>query len=272
VQITFCITVELKTSTITSYVQLNVHAHRLDITTRIQNSGDNHRLRVLFPSDVQTDSVYADSVFDVCRRDIVPYKKWENPSNCQRMASFVSLHDDLYGLVVAGQGLYEYEILRDGHNTVALTLLRCVKELGDWGVFPTPDSQMYGEWKLKYSVLPFASEHTFEAYTQADEAVFSSLTAVAGTHQTNLFHYLEVSHPALRFSCFKKEDTSDDVEVRFYNMSDEFVTATIRLDKRFNQLELVQLDGSVMEAIPLVDCSASLTVGPKKIITLRLKQ
>lgn len=37
--------------------------------------------------------------------------------------------------LIATKGLYEYEVYRDGKNTMGITLLRAVGELGDWFYF-----------------------------------------------------------------------------------------------------------------------------------------
>jgi alpha-mannosidase len=68
------------------------------------------------------------------------------------MQRFVSLNNSEKGLTVAGKGLHEYEINDD--NTIALTVLRSVGELGDWGVFDTPEAQCLGENEAEYMVIP----------------------------------------------------------------------------------------------------------------------
>ena len=40
------------------------------------------------------------------------------------------------GMPIANIGLYEYEILPEEKNALAVTILRSVGELGDWGYSP----------------------------------------------------------------------------------------------------------------------------------------
>jgi len=75
--------------------------------------------------------------FDVVERSVTPPEQWENPCNTQRFEAFFALENAKRGLLVSTEGLHEYEVLRNG-DTMALTLLRCVGELGDWGEFATP--------------------------------------------------------------------------------------------------------------------------------------
>ena len=58
----------------------------------------------------------------------------------------MNVHDQNKGVTIFNEGLNEYEVLADG--TIAVTLIRCVGELGDWGYFATPEAQCQGEYTL----------------------------------------------------------------------------------------------------------------------------
>lgn len=128
------------------------------VHTRFNNQAKDHRLRALFPTGIVTDHHYADSIFEVAKRANQPAKEWINPSNAQHQQGFVYVTDGSQGLMVANQGLHEYEVLRDGRNTIAVTLLRASSELGDWGVFETPEAQCLGEQEMRYAILPFSGD------------------------------------------------------------------------------------------------------------------
>ena len=68
------------------------------------------------------------------------------------------------------------EVLRDGRNTLAVTLLRAVGEIGDWGVFPTPLGQKKGTWTLEYAMIPYATDSRAEAYREGYGARLSPAT------------------------------------------------------------------------------------------------
>ncbi len=152
---------------ITSQFTLRANSRKIEVETVINNKSENHRLRVLFPNNIQTDTVMADGQFDVIKRDITPWEGWKNPSNTQRMQAFFGLEDDQRGLLIAGRGLCSYEILRDGSNTMALDLLRAVGEIGDWGDFPAPMMQVKGEHTLQYAIIPYAAEEKAIAFENA---------------------------------------------------------------------------------------------------------
>ena len=60
------------------------------------------------------------------------------PADVKDSSDFAAMEDETNGLLVANRGLYEYEVLADEENAIAVTLLRSVAEMGDWGYFPTP--------------------------------------------------------------------------------------------------------------------------------------
>ncbi|MFC0469037.1 alpha-mannosidase [Halalkalibacter kiskunsagensis] len=123
---------------------------KVDVT--IDNTAKDHRLRVLFPIGEGNSYHYADSIYELVKRPNQPESQWVNPSFDHHMQRFVSLNNLTQGLTVASKGLHEYEIIDD--NTIALTLLRAVGEMGDWGVFETPEAQCLGVNKAEFMIIP----------------------------------------------------------------------------------------------------------------------
>ncbi len=268
---------EIITHTITTFVSLYTDADRLDIKTTINNASENHRLRALFETGINAETVFADGQFDVIKRNIKPSVNWENPSNTQRMQAFFGVEDEKGGLIVASRGLHEYEVLRDGKNTMALTLLRAVGEIGDWGDFPTPDMQLKKEMTFSYSVIPYAVEDKAEAYrlgyTFAGDFVAVSQT---GCHDGAIAvnnSVIEVEGDYIAFSTLKKAENSDDAVLRIYNVSDDEQKVAVKVDtKIFSGMSLTNLAESDDEAVALADGVAEINIAPKKIVTLILKK
>ncbi|MGL5694566.1 MAG: glycoside hydrolase family 38 C-terminal domain-containing protein, partial [Peptostreptococcaceae bacterium] len=138
----------------------------LKVKTTFNNVAKNHRLRALYPTDTNTSNHYSDSVFEVVKRNNEVSNEWENPSNCQHQHAFVNIKADDRGLTIANKGLNEYEVLRYDRNTVAITILRSVGELGDWGVFYTPEAQCLGEHSVELEILP-CNKDSYESYKDA---------------------------------------------------------------------------------------------------------
>ncbi|WP_305305875.1 alpha-mannosidase, partial [Romboutsia ilealis] len=144
-------TVELEIKTT---LTLEKNDKGLKIKSSLNNVANDHRMRMLFATDIESDVHYADSIFELAKRNNIVDGCWKNPSNCQHQQAFVNIHNKDYGLTVANKGLNEYELLNDGRNTIAVTLLRCVRELGDWGVFETPDAQCIGYHEAELKIIP----------------------------------------------------------------------------------------------------------------------
>ncbi|RXZ80106.1 alpha-mannosidase [Paenibacillaceae bacterium] len=212
--------------TIRTRLTLEPGSAQVKVETELDNRAQDHRIRALFPTDVQSDVHYVDSIFEVAVRDTVPAAEWVNPSNCQHQQAFVNVSDKQGGLTIANLGLNEYEVLRDGRNTIALTLLRAVGELGDWGVFPTPEAQCLGEHRFVYSILPHADEadrhHSFIAAYQ-EQIPWSTLQVAKQSGSLGASHsFLNWSGDGLALSAFKIADDTNDLVARWFNMgSDE---------------------------------------------------
>jgi mannosylglycerate hydrolase len=161
---------ERVTCPITTTLTLHHDSAVVDLRTTVHNQARDHRLRVCFPTDIQTDTATADGHFDVVTRPIdVPQRDdWAQPPGPARhQRYFVDLSDGEAGLAILNRGLAEYEILPDGgRNTIAVTLLRCVGHLscGDLLTRPagnagppdlaTPEAQCQGTHTFEVAVAP----------------------------------------------------------------------------------------------------------------------
>ncbi|WP_037285961.1 alpha-mannosidase [Saccharibacillus sacchari] len=268
-------TVTLK---LTTRVSLEASGKGVQVSVTLNNQARDHRLRVLLPSGLQTRTVLADSIFEAAERDIVPAPEWINPSNAQHQQAFVSLSDGIHGLTVANKGLNEYEVLQDGSGTIAVTLLRSVSEMGDWGVFPTPEAQCIGEHTLEYAVYPHAgsaidSGAFAQAYQYQTPWFSQPLKMQSGTLPAE-YRALSWNGDKLALSAFKQSEENGDVIVRWYNLSGEdtqlafepeFAAGTVYesdiLERRVAVTENIQRQEQQATRVP---------VSPAKIVTFAL--
>ena len=248
----------------------------MDFKTVVTNRLENHRFRALFPSEIQTESVYAEGQFDVVRRDITPSEFWKNPCNAQRVQAFVTLESDTNtdALMVANRGLCEYEVLRDGHNTLAITLLRASGEIGDWGVFPTPLGQKMGTWTLEYSMIPYATDNRAAAYAEGYTFAYPSALAIGtpkhdGTLPANA-DYITFDNEYIRMTALKKAEDRSTAILRFFNTATETVTLTATLSPAFSTAKLTDLNETVQSELTVANGKLTLTIPAKKIITVEL--
>jgi len=213
--------VELRIRTV---VSLNRRGKGVEIEATMDNQAKDHRVRALFPTDLETSSHHVDSMFEVATRANEPAAEWENSSYTAHQQAFVDVATASAGLTVANQGLNEYEVLRDGRNTIAVTLLRCVGELGDWGYFPTPEAQCIGVHTVRMEVIPHQGDGMKSgAYAEAYQSQIPWTAAQTGVHAgavSSTSAPLEWSHDELAFSSMKVNPKNGDLMLRWFNMGD----------------------------------------------------
>ena len=168
------------------------------------------------------------TVIEICHKMMVPSGMGEELLRQREMCI------DPYTRV-ANRGLYEYEILEDQGNAVAVTLLRCVAEMGDWGYFPTPKAQQIGTFCLEFEVVPFAAGETGDAFREGYAFQEDLTVEQAGLERAFLrkpgqvkpelvegelpleMSFLAFEGDGIHMTAFKKGQKKDDLFVRFVN-------------------------------------------------------
>ncbi|GGG14824.1 glycosyl hydrolase [Paenibacillus albidus] len=265
------VTLQLRT-----VVTLEREGRGVHIESTINNQAKDHRVRMLFPTDLSAGVHYADSMFEIAKRDNVPAPEWENPSNTQHQQAFVDVSSGDAGLTVANLGLNEYEVLRDGRNTIAVTLLRSVGELGDWGWFPTPEAQCLGESTAYLELIPHTGEGIGSgAYAEAYQYQIPWTVCQTGQHQgtwTSGYAPLNWEGEELAFSSMKMNEVTGDLLLRWYNMSSR--PAQLQLTPNVSQVQLYKTTILEQPASPVMEGPArelTLEIGPSEIVTYGLR-
>ena len=202
----------------------------------IDNQATDHRLRILFPTKIETDTNYSDSVFEIVKRPNNPDQEWENPSFCHHQQCFASLVDEEVGLTVTTDGLQEYEILPED-GTIAVTVLRSVAELGDWGYFPTPEAQCIGihsaEWQVFMHEKDIVESKAFvEAYQYKVPLQVIQTSAHKGELPSE-YKFVNWESECLAWSSMKVAEETDDVMIRWFNPSQGSCHLKANIEKDF---------------------------------------
>lgn len=217
---------------IVTEITLARNSQFLQFSTTVDNQAKDHRLRVLFPTTLDTETHEADSIFETVLRPNQVSKHWQNPTNPQHQHAFVNLHDEAFGLTVSNYGLNEYEIVGD---TIAVTLLRCVGELGDWGYFPTPEAQCLGTHTFDYGLqLHGAADTRFETYKEAHSAQVPFTVKQTDRHSGSLqgsHVFLQSTGDKFEITGLKRRKADNALILRGYNLSGEVSNVTLKKDK-----------------------------------------
>ena len=242
---------------------------RLDLEVTFDNHARDHRLRMVFPSDVSTQISHASAQFDVVSHPIkvvpVPEEAWvEDAPTTFPQQDWVDLSDGERGLCIIVQGLPEYEVLDTDRHEVAITLLRAVGYLGAGydmqtaavGAGPhiaTPEAQIQRKLTFSLSILPHRGAGTRRrsggrrwlfnnpprAFTTGMEKNRPAL--IPGTQPARR-SFLSVTGQNVILSSVKKAEAGQALVVRLYNPSDDVTEALLQLPFEPMSVHLAGLD------------------------------
>jgi alpha-mannosidase len=262
---------------ITSFVTVTQGIPRIDIETVVDNRAKDHRLRALFPTNLDVDCSWAEGQFDVLRRSIRLPADWENASTFHPQRRWVDVTDGKVGLCVINKGLPEYELYDDPERTLALTLLRCVGRLSGGPTAPgaeqTPEAQCLGKHTFSYSILPHHGDwDEARVWKQAHAFAVPLIAVQTESHSGDLplrHGFLSISHDELIVSAVKKAEDSNLLVVRFYNTTDrDLKDVRVRLEGAASAI-LLNLNEEPIDSVKFVSGEVYLpVVKAKKIVTL----
>lgn len=234
--------------TLTTTIRLVKGGKRLAIQTKFNNQAKDHRLRVLFPTDMTATHNYADSIFEVVKRPNKVSAKWENPENPQHTHAFVSVHNEVRGITVSNFGLNEYETTQTG-DQIAVPIVRCIGEMGDWGYFPTPGAQMQGEQTMSFGVSYYDGSEagmlsTIHDAWAAQVPLQTATLAIQDGPLAADYQFLALPPSTAKVTAVKRADDGAGVVVRQYNLTPHDISVDLSLPgyqaQTINVIEEVQ--------------------------------
>jgi len=275
----------LVTLRIAHILTLKQGARHLDIRTRFDNTARDHRLRVLFPTDLAgAERSFADSHFDVVERSIqLPdCDDWKEPVvGTYPMRSFAGVSDGNYGLAVITEGLHEYEVTRDDRKALAITLLRAVRiklEVAENRKQELPDigPQCPGFHEFRMAVFPFAGRwEESSIYCETAKFLTPILAAQFGKNKTGKApteaSLLSCSNRNIVVSAIKKADREEALVVRIFNPTNKQQEGYLQISRPVRNACFCNLNEERGEPVPADQGgSLTITISPKKIMTLML--
>ncbi|MBI2842157.1 MAG: hypothetical protein HYX78_02025 [Armatimonadetes bacterium] len=282
---------------IVSFVALAAGVPRVDITTVVENNVRDHRMRVLFPTDIIADVSFSETVFDIVERDMaVGYVGgWmEDPLPTRPQLTFAGASSPGKSLVIANRGLTEYELCADDRRTFALTLLRCVewgsrgdlsntrrghREDGSKGrnYMFTPDAQCQGIHQFHYSVIPcagdiIAAKSIRQAYNHKVDMVVHQRKLAPTVDKSGAFIRATVSDPLIP-SALKVAEQDDMLIARMVNLSADAAELKLMLDQNIESADLLDLDERPWErsAVGVDGRTVAAELPPKAVRTLGVR-
>ena len=281
---------ELVDMPIVSYISLSCGTKRVDIRTEIENKAEDHRLRVLFPSGIETDFSYAEGHYDVMKRQIqLPDPNEysiEKPAATHPQRAFVDVSDGDIGLAIINNGLPEYEVKDDACRTIALTLVRGVKFISQSDLltrpggnagwpYETPGGQCLGKHTFQYAIVPHKGNwQDAGLHREAHQHNAPCRAEQTGSHPGILppsMSFVSISPAALIVTAIKKAESDEALIVRCYNASDDEVSGELQVFQPIRKAELSNLNEEAQEELTLPsEKSVAVEARPWEINTIKL--
>ena len=277
---------ETREMVIRSEYTLTKYSKGVSVKTTFVNNCEDHRLRAMFPSYVDSKYSYAEEPFDVIEREIdrnedSPWANTWNPTHPHQR--FVDVSNGKIGLAIINDGLREYEVTDNKSRTIGITLLRAFEialttVAWKWERHPQmKGSQSLVDHEFNYFIYPHKGDwDEGEVMHQADLFNVPIDIAQAGSHEGNLpklLSFIELTGKGLMLSAIKKAEDSENIIIRIYNPTKRKISGELKLFKNPSSVNLVNLNEEISdETKPKLEENKILfEAKAKKIITLEIK-
>ncbi len=264
-------------------------ARRLEVVTRIFNTARDHRVQILFPTDLRFDVISAESAFAVETRPILWSETADNSEKhypTQPMQNFVDASDGKAGLALLTRGIREYIAFDDPRRTVGLTLLRAHRAYMTANTTMTPEefdrytgSHVPGDLEFHYALYPHEGgwsqgEVLDEAYDY--KAPMPILQGVPKSGEApaaqSLVEIEEAAGGDVRFAALKPSEDGGAWILRLWNPGEKPVRVKARVALPLRGVEKVRMDESeTLETLKPSKGAFALTLRAAEIATLRLE-
>ena len=272
---------QTKTVNITTVYKLNKSQRYLHITTTIENTVKDHIIRAMFPSDIQTDTAFAQTPFDVIERDIkLPdTRDWREPYKpVQPHLNFVDLTDGQKGVAILNKGLPQYEAVDDPQRTIALTLLRAHRAWNSVRLAHYPDqpgTQLQGTYTFEYAILPHKGNwEDGQVLYEAEKFNIAPVVGAAGPGKGDLpteLSFIELVGDGLVLNALKKGEWDDSIIIRISNPTSRNIAGSIKLHAPIAKAEIVNMmETETQQELTINENAICLNVPSKKVITVRI--
>ena len=260
-------------------------ARALAVRTVVNNTARDHKLRVLFPTGIAAAKrSFADSHYDTVERDIaVPdTSTWKEPAmTVYPHYLYSGVQGKGRGFAVLARGIPEYGMIDDEPRTYALTLLRTYRfpiigaDPENVAADPTQSGgQCLRTMAFEYAIMPYGGDYR-DGELQREAEFFNvpmraaQLGKTQGGNLPMALSMLEVTPKQLVLTAVKREERGGGGVVRIYNPGDTAVKGTVRFFRKPKSAAEVDLNEKRPRKLAVTGNGATLTVPPKKIVTLR---
>jgi alpha-mannosidase len=265
------------------FVTLNKNSKRIELKVEVENKAESHRLRIMFPTNLDAKFHYGEGQFDVVQRSVdrPDTKDWiEQPMYDYPLHHFADVTDGKNGLAVLVDGLKEYELLNDKNKTLAVTLFRGFEYI----IAPSSrqdythlkGSQCLGKSSYNLAIYPHSGDwQAGEVYKEAlnfNNHISLVQTGKAQGKLPSELSFMKVTPDDLVFSALKTSEAGNGFVLRIYNPTEKDIEGKVEFYNSLIKVEQVTLEELLVKEINLSDKkSFSVSLAKKKIGTYKIK-
>lgn len=273
---------------VTNYITLCKTSKTVDIETVINNTAEDHCLRLLMPTDITDASTYlAHHPYDFVERDIKlnpDTARWQEVELAEKPFLHVQAigHGNRGLTFLGGGGLHEGGVRNDQRRTMQVTLLRSFRRT--YTTAGESDGLEKGEIRHRYALMPFSGElNKGLAIQTAVELQSGLLTRQSGKissgypkltgDQKTQQSFIEQFDNNLLISAIKNAEDGNGLILRFWNSTDQTQSETIKFYKSLKYAEYCKLSEEKLPGMGPKIKKNRLVVeaGPRKIVTVRVR-
>ncbi|GMW03777.1 MAG: hypothetical protein AMXMBFR84_49110 [Candidatus Hydrogenedentota bacterium] len=257
---------------VTDWVGVQLGSPCVHVRTRVENHVQDHRLRVMFPTGIDSPVSFADSPFAVVSRDIlIPEEasEWHERLNPEKpFTHYFGVGDGQEGLaILSPYGLHEYEVTQTPERSLVLTLFRSYGQT----VYTSgePGGQLQGCLEFDYLVYPFAGPRDpVHLARLAAESQTGVLSHVSG-QLLREYSYAQIEPYGTVLSALKPAFRGEGGIIRLWNPTPHAVTEKVRFAVDIDYASLCNLNEESIDQLPIDDGAFFLPVPPFGLATAR---
>jgi alpha-mannosidase/mannosylglycerate hydrolase len=265
-----------ETAVITEITMLK-DSTRLEFKTEIDNEAIEHRMRVIFPTGLDTDAYYANTPFALVKRGIeLPYNGDFNEieTNAFPNQGIIILQDQADAFALFNKGLYEVGVSEDPSHSVALTLFRSYRtEVGRHkGWLCYQKGPMTFEYAAEFTG-PVADPASFMAVGEDWRTGIKAISTDKHTGEMpphSAFFLKSNLPPSIIVSALKPGADGMTV-LRLYHCGNKTVKGILGFMRHFNEAFLLDLKESRLGKVDMSGSKVYIEIEPGQILTIGLK-
>ena len=270
---------------ITSFVSLRRGARTVEVETRVDNNAEDHRLRLLLPTDTRDAKTYlAHHPYDFVERSIELDREtatWQEVEITEKpFLGLQAVGAGRRGLAfLSAGGLHEGGVQDDARRTMLVTLLRSFRRTV--ATTGEPDGLEQGRITYRTMLMPFAGTlprvEALNAVAALQAGLITRQTgkcssgypAMAG-EAAPVQSYVECRRGELVVSAIKPAEAGGGLVVRLWNPTGRATTETLWFWRPVKGVKRLKLSEEPAQAVePSIDGqTVSVEAGPHEIVTI----